>query len=317
MQRQVMIAVDEWPASRQTVEYVGRMYDLVHELHVVLFHVQPPVPPVLAEESGRDAHMLRRLKALKVKLATQAAQVLGQAREYLVKQGVPEDHVVLKPQPRRIGLARDIMFEAEHGAYDAVVLGRRGLSRTTEFFMGGVTSKVLMHGDKAPMWLVDHALKEFNHRFLVAVDGSENSLRAVDHVAFMLRADSDARVTLLHVAPRLQNVCPVDFGEKPDEDLKDIEVIFDQEEARCMADFEPKMYQVLKDGGFAEDRIEMKTVEKAAGVARAVVAEAKNGNYSTIVIGRRGKTAAKEFFMGSISQRILHRAEGRAVWVVA
>jgi nucleotide-binding universal stress UspA family protein len=312
-----MIAVDEWPASRHTIDYVGRMYGLVHDLHLVLLHVQPPVPPVLAEESGRDAQMLRRLKALKAKLADQAQQVLGQARQHLVKLGVPEDNIELKAQPRRIGLARDIMFEAEHGAYDAVVLGRRGLSRTTEFFLGGVTSKVLMQGDKAPLWLVDHGLDRANHRFLVAVDGSENSLRAVDHVAFMLRADSDAQVTLLHVTSRLQNVCPVDFGEKPDEDLADIEVVFDQEEARCMADFEPKMYQVLKDGGFSEDRIQMKTIEKTAGVARAVVAEAKNADCSTIVIGRRGKTGAKEFFMGSISQRILHRSEGRAVWVVA
>ncbi len=317
MQRQIMIAVDEWPGGRQTVEYVGRMYDLVPELHLVLFHVQPPVPPVLAEESGRDPQMLRRLKALKARLRDQAEQVLDQAREHLLTLGVPEDSIGLKFQPRRTGPARDIMFEAEQGAYDAVVLGRRGLSRAAEFFLGGVTSKVLMQGDKAPLWLVDHALERVNPRFLVAVDGSENSLRAVDHLAFMLRADSEAEVNLLHVAPRFQNVCPVDFEDQADPDLADIEVVFDQEEARCMADFEAKMYQVLKDGGFDPARLTMKTVEKAAGVARTVVAEAQKGDFSTIVIGRRGKTAAKEFFMGSISQRILHRAEGRAVWVVA
>jgi nucleotide-binding universal stress UspA family protein len=317
MQRQVMIAVDEWPGGRHPVEYVGRLYDLVPELHLVLFHVQPPIPPVLAEERGRDPRMLKRLRALQAGLRDQAERILGRAKEHLVRLGVPAEAVELKFQPRRVGLARDIMFEAEQGAYDAVVLGRRGLSRAAELFLGGVTSKVLMSGDKAPLWLVDNALEHVNRRFLVAVDGSENSLRAVDHVAFMLRADSQAEVTLLHVAPRFQNVCPVDFGDQPDPDLADIEVVFDQEEARCMADFEVKMYQVLKDGGFDPSRLTLKTVEKAAGVARTVVAEARQGDYGTIVIGRRGKTGAKEFFMGSVSQRILHRAEGRAVWVVA
>jgi nucleotide-binding universal stress UspA family protein len=229
MQRQVMIAVDEWPAGRHPVEYIGRMYPLISDLRLVLFHVQPPVPPVFAEESGRDPQMLRRMKALKKKLADQARQVLGRAREHLVQLGVPEEAIEMKSPPRRVGLARDIMFEAEQGAYDAVVLGRRGLSRTAELFMGGVASKVLMHGDKAPLWLVDHGMADINHRFLVAVDGSENSLRAVDHLAFMLRADSDAEVILLHVAPRFQNVCPVDFGERPEDDLADVEVVFDQE----------------------------------------------------------------------------------------
>ena len=314
MKREIMVAVDGTPASKHALEYVGRMREWVKNLEVVLCYIMRPIPPILADESGRDAQMLKRLKELQKKLVSQAKDVLFAAQGRLLDFGYTEEAARVKMLPQRMGPARDIVFEAEHGAYDACVLGRRGLSRTAEFFLGGVTSKVLMHADKAPLWLVDHAA-EFNPHFLVAVDGSENALRAVDHLAFMLDPEARPDITLLHVSPMLQNVCPIDFGEDVSA-VDDLEVAFEQQTARCMDDFYPKAVKVLRDGGFDEDRIEMVTKTKALGVARTVVAEAEARGSSTIVIGRRGDTGSKEFFMGSISQRIVHRAEGRTVWVI-
>jgi nucleotide-binding universal stress UspA family protein len=43
-------------------------------------------------------------------------------------------------------IARDIIAEAQAG-YEAVVMGRRGLSAIAEFFIGSVSQKVL-HGTK-------------------------------------------------------------------------------------------------------------------------------------------------------------------------
>jgi nucleotide-binding universal stress UspA family protein len=43
-------------------------------------------------------------------------------------------------------IARDIIAEAQAG-YEAVVMGRRGLSGIAEFFLGSVSQKVL-HGTK-------------------------------------------------------------------------------------------------------------------------------------------------------------------------
>ena len=50
-------------------------------------------------------------------------------------------------------------------------------------------------------------------------------------------------------------------------------------------------------------------------VGKAIVDEAKKGNYGTVVIGRRG--VSKAFFMGSVSRYVLDRTRNRALWLVS
>jgi nucleotide-binding universal stress UspA family protein len=44
--------------------------------------------------------------------------------------------------------------------------------------------------------------------------------------------------------------------------------------------------------------------------------EARNNGYGTIVMGRRGISGVQEFFMGSVSSKVLQNATGMAVWIV-
>jgi nucleotide-binding universal stress UspA family protein len=47
-----------------------------------------------------------------------------------------------------------------------------------------------------------------------------------------------------------------------------------------------------------------------------ILKEAKDGGYGTIVMGRRGLSKVHEFLMGRVTNKVLHRAEGFAVWIV-
>jgi nucleotide-binding universal stress UspA family protein len=51
-------------------------------------------------------------------------------------------------------------------------------------------------------------------------------------------------------------------------------------------------------------------------VAGDILAEAQSG-YDTIVMGRRGLSGIAEFFIGSISQKVLHHAKDASVILVS
>ncbi|HUU40909.1 MAG TPA: universal stress protein, partial [Desulfatiglandales bacterium] len=72
----------------------------------------------------------------------------------LLKGGFKEENITVKAHPKKIGVARDIIKEANSG-YDAIVLGRRGISGVKEFILGSVSQKVLHMARGVSVILVD------------------------------------------------------------------------------------------------------------------------------------------------------------------
>ena len=60
-----------------------------------------------------------------------------------------------------------------------------------------------------------------------------------------------------------------------------------------------------------------KLITGVASRAGAIVEEAKKGSYGTIVVGRRGLSKVEEFFMGRVSNKVIHLAKEMAVWVIS
>ena len=63
----------------------------------------------------------------------------------------------------------------------------------------------------------------------------------------------------------------------------------------------------LIENGFKEDLISLKIENKKHSVAKDIVKEARSG-YDLVVLGRRGLSGIKEYFLGSISSKVLHMA---------
>jgi nucleotide-binding universal stress UspA family protein len=148
-------------------------------------------------------------------------------------------------------------------------------------------------------------------RIIVAVDGSEYAFRAVDHLSFMVGENPNISVTLFHVMPRFRNYCVIDFDEKE----ADIQKVIAQGDKRCIDRFYAHARQKFEEAGIQEKQIEVKVTKRAVNVGKAILDEAKKGNYGTVVIGRRG--ASKAFFMGSVSRYVLDRTSNRALWLVS
>lgn len=310
MHRKLLIGVDGSLAAEKAVDYVGLMEGaMIRDLNLTLFYVMNPVPPYLRREAEKDGMALKRLRTLETKNREQAGQVLEHARERLLRHGLKEEQVEIKAHPRASDAAHDILFEAEQGLYDALVLGRRGLTKAQELFMGSVTNQVVQHAMRIPIWVVGGRVTSL--RVLCAVDGSEGSLRAVDHLAYMLGGNPECQVTLLHVGARLATYCPVEFGQDLAQEIEGDLMHSDQE---CMDDFMTRAMKVLTEGGLEPGQIEVQEREGALGVPGAILKEVREGDFGTVVVGRRGEN--RSFFLGHVSDKVLAGGDNLAVWVV-
>jgi nucleotide-binding universal stress UspA family protein len=316
MEKKILIAVDGSRSAELAVDYVGLMEGaMIKELKVTLFYVMGAVPPDLARLAEAEPQAFRQLAELRGRNLGQAQAVLESARRILTRHGLGEDQVEAKLHPRLADTARDILFEAEQGLYDAVVLGRRGLSKTQELFLGSVTSQVVQHADRLPVWVVGGRVTSL--KVLLAVDGSEGSLKAVDHLAFMLGGNPECRVTLLHVGAALANFCPVDFSQREAREAGAGLAATDEtapDENACMDDFYARALDVLREGGLDEDQVEVWQRPGRLGVVGAIMDEIRAGDFGTVVLGRRGEN--RSIFLGHVSDRVLGKAGETAVWVV-
>jgi len=309
--KRVLVAVDTSSHALNAVRYIACQC-LRWDLEVRLFSIISLGGEEVLEGVMMDEDFMRRMKeryrlyALNCRQETD--EFLEQCRKILVGGGFPESRIDVSVRQRQKGIARDIIEEARRG-YDAVVVGRRGLGRVESILLGSVSNKVVQKLEEVPVWVIGgevHAQK-----VLLAVDRSESSRKAVNYAAPFL-ADSGAEVTLCHVVRAfLPTFGPdlIGFGGAMEEELvkklqEDIDRMFDSYKS-CLA-----------GAGVRPEKIS--TACKMGSYSRAadLLNRAREEGYGTIVMGRRGISAVREFLMGRVTTKVLNGAEGLAVWVV-
>jgi nucleotide-binding universal stress UspA family protein len=308
VEKKILLAVDNSIHSRKAVQYVLRMSSTLTDLSFMLFHVQPTISLFLREEAEKDFKAKAELKRVIQKNTDDSLALLEKTKSEMVRMGIEENKIGIKTRSRMLGVAKDIIEYAQQGLYDAVVVGRRGLSRMQKAFMGSLTSNLVEHSRIIPLWIVDGDVSSMS--FMLAVDGSESSLRAVDHLSFVVGANPEIKITLFHVMPRLGDYCVIDFDDKEGAISETIQ----NGSRRCLDDFNAKARKIFNDSGVHEDQVEIKVAKPTVKVGKAIVDEAIKGSYGTVVIGRSGINQA--FFMGRVSRYVIERITNSALWVV-
>jgi nucleotide-binding universal stress UspA family protein len=157
-------------------------------------------------------------------------------------------------------------------------------------------------------------------KVLIAVDGSENSLRAVRYAAAILGGGKAYAVHLVHIE-RL-----------PERDMFPDESAWSgqcREHSRAMRDFLEQARRELESSGLPAEAVCSRYIDSCArpgeggdcshgrNIALEILGMAEEAGCGTLVIGRRGVSKAEEFLFGSVSNKLIHHAKDRTVWVVS
>ncbi|MFP3998387.1 MAG: universal stress protein [Desulfobacterales bacterium] len=144
MAKNVLIAFDDSENAMRAVNFAAE--HLARDENVTLFSViedsqslcemnSPELTPYFRSEQQAFCTLEDKKREL-VEKAIEAA------RRCLIESGFDPELVKTKTQKRKASVAKDILAEAETG-YDAVIIGRRGVSAIQDFLFGSVSQKVL------------------------------------------------------------------------------------------------------------------------------------------------------------------------------
>ena len=309
LSKMVVLPVDGSENALRSLDYLHLIYGDKHRLEVTLKYVLPSLPPVLTDNRSMDRDTATKLKIIENKSIRMAEKILTQAKHYLIDKGFDAERVQTIYKKKESGVAQDICKWVESKRADAVLISSRGRSRLEAFFMGEISSKLLEYCRVCPVWIVQGQVK--SNRVLIAIDSSENALRAVDHAGFML-SGTDCPVTIFHTMRHLRRFVPQEVLDEAPE----LEELWKTKAGQEIEPFMTKAEEMLVKAGVSESQISKKIVDGRRSAASDILEEARNNDYGTIVMGRRGISGVQEFFMGSVSSKVLQNSTAMALWIV-
>lgn len=148
-----------------------------------------------------------------------------------------------------------------------------------------------------------------NNKILIAVDDSETSKKAVTYVGRIAGCRDGLTYCLLHVYPVPP---PQQFREGFS--MSD----YKKEREAIGAKVFKESIKILNDQGISTDNIATVCRMATSGetTSKMILAVQQEGDFGTVVMGKRGVSKAEEFLFGSISNTIVRQSKDFAVWVV-
>lgn len=154
------------------------------------------------------------------------------------------------------------------------------------------------------------------HKVLVAFDGSDNAMRAIEYIADYFIKES--RITLFSViqgtaaSSARDEAGPVPFFASEQNPFRILEL----EKKKALNEALEEARERLIRAGFKEDHVSIQTKADQKGITREIAEEAQSGDYNIIVLGRRGLSEFQEHLLGSVSQKIIHMAKNIGILLV-
>lgn len=312
--KRLLLATDGSGHALGASKYLSDLYPGTSDVEITVLHVSPPAPPIYREEH-RDPQIRTVYQAWRKEKERNAQRYIEDSLRVLLKGGFKRSQIKSKHVQQVVGLARDILREADAEHYDACVIGRKGMGWFDEVFLGSITSKLLEISENHPIWLVS-GNKGDSRKVLVAMDHTHHSIRLARAAGEMLQDLKGVHIRFYHYCAPLTE----DLTAEERRRLKEIERRMVANEKDQMLHFFDEAKRVLADLGFDRNAVECGFSQgKSASprvVSQSILEEVQKGKFGTLIMGRKGATSAREFRLGSTALRIATEAEDCAVWVV-
>lgn len=146
--KNILVAMDRSEGAMRAVDFVGGLMG-GHNFTVTLLHV------IRDGEQIKAGSLYKPLPDEEIQSEELKIQaVFDEAKRRLIDHGFTPDQVTQKVITGASSRAKVIVQEAEQGGYSPIVIGRRGLSKFQEFFMGSVSNQVIQLGVDQAVWVV-------------------------------------------------------------------------------------------------------------------------------------------------------------------
>jgi nucleotide-binding universal stress UspA family protein len=307
MLRKILIAVDGSMHSKGALAYVASVFKQSPEAQFTLFNVQPIISQYLREEARTDAKADAELRRVIEQQTVDSNELLEKSRDQFVRMGIDRKCIKLVSQVRRQGQAKDVIDYAHQHLYDAIVVGRRGLSRIQKAFMGSTSAKIVEHAASIPVWVVDGDVKA--RKILVPIDVSDTSLQMVDYIGMMLGGQPDVHLTFYHVDETPAASHSITEGYR-----MIMAGAIARGEQNWQQRYSAAAKQSLEAAGIHGSQVEQLTVPRTGRIAKMILEQVQSGDYDTVILGRRGSGNA--YFFGSVSHYVIERLTDRALWLI-
>jgi nucleotide-binding universal stress UspA family protein len=157
MAKRILVAVDESKNSMKAVNYVAK--GMEKSGTVTLFSILPDATAACGLDSPSLTPLFRDNRqafcAIQDTKKDAVKAFMENAKKLLAQAGFPSKNVAIKIRKKKVGIARDILKEAQQGKYSTLVIGRRGLSGIKQFVLGSVSNKVVQLAKKVSVIVVD------------------------------------------------------------------------------------------------------------------------------------------------------------------
>jgi len=230
---------------------------------------------------------------LKGAVIDRAREVVDEVRIGLAERGFAIETDVAVGDPRV-----EIVRQADEWKAELVVVGARGLGMVKRLLLGSISDAVARHAP-CPVLIVKGRRRRLGS-VLVAIDGSEDSLRAVRFLE-SLTLPRQIRVRLLGVVERVRypTTAPRAARGKLAEILRELE-----EERR--GELDRALQRAADHLGDKIARVNRYT--PTGDPAEEIVVTTKDFDTDLVVVGARGLGGIARALLGSVSEKVLHHA---------
>jgi nucleotide-binding universal stress UspA family protein len=158
--KKILVCMDSSEGAMTALDHLTRILDGWGKCTLTLFHavrgfsgLRKFMHDVFTSES--DKKNIDKLEQEFRAAAKMLEPAFDKARAKLISADMDASRIDRKVVSGAANSANAIIEEAEKSGYDTIVVGRRGISRTEEFLMGRVSSKVIHLAKDKTVWVVN------------------------------------------------------------------------------------------------------------------------------------------------------------------
>ncbi len=311
MERKILIAIGNTGLDKTTISYLINLFQDRTDIRLHLLNIVPLHGVGESQQLLDDLELIAASRPAALKKRSTARSHLLDLQKKLQAAGFKDEQIHCESVFSLGSIATPLLHQGQAGSYDAMVLAKRDLSLLEKMTSDSISSELWRKDHSVPLWLVSGNPQTRN--FLVPVDCSVHTMRAVDHLGFILQGDPQAEITLFHSCSLLaaEHITPREkFYQHWGKEWCEQHLRGDDDGHYHFHAAE----QILKESGIPAAHIHRQRLAAGIEPAQVIVREVKKGSYGTIIMGRR-LDQEKNIFQG-VSDRVLANVHDVALWIV-